>query len=180
MDINDILEWRLSALSHLVTPQAAEPKDIFGLAEFIATLALLLVVVMISDFRYRYRLAVHQLNLKKIAFWMGLIVGFLILLIDVWFLNKLPVPAILNNANNLKAIVGVIFLAFVFYLIFVSFVRPAIFGKGKLIGKEANKVGASGEKDPLERNVVTSLRTSKGLHSAKDADVPHLPAGDVT
>ncbi|WP_299621454.1 hypothetical protein [Pelagibius sp.] len=102
---------------------------IFSFSEYLATLALLLVVVMISDFRYRYRLATHALRLQVLAFWIAVVVGLLLLAIDVWFENSLPIPDALNNANNLKVLLGLVFLISVFYVVFVAFVRPPRFGR---------------------------------------------------
>ncbi len=49
----------------------------------------------------------------------------------------------------------------------------------RLIGKEANKVGESGEADPLECNAVASFQTTRRFHPKQNADVAHLPAGDA-
>ncbi|MBM6593030.1 hypothetical protein [Microvirga pudoricolor] len=101
--------------------------NIFSFAEYLAALALLLVVLSASDFRFRYRLSVTRLNLRITGFWVGLGIGFSILVIDVWFQNGLPIPKFLNNANNLKAILGFVFLAFVFKVMAVALIRPQRF-----------------------------------------------------
>jgi len=101
--------------------------SIFGLAEYLASLALFLVVMTASDFRYTYRLSLTRTNLRKVGFWVGLGIGIAILLTDVWFQNHLPIPKLISDANNLKALLGLLFLLFVFWLISVAIIRPPSF-----------------------------------------------------
>lgn len=106
-----------------------EAVPIFGFAQYISTLALLVVVFNVSDFRYRFRLLLTRLPVRSIAFSVATSVGALILLIDVWFHNAWWIPAKLNSHNNLRAALAVVFLSMVFYLIFIAFVRPPRFGR---------------------------------------------------
>lgn|GEM_PF-3353608 len=98
--------------------------SIFSFSEYLAALALLLIVVTISDFRYRLRLALLGKHVRPVAFGISILVGLLILLTDFWFENRLPIPYFMNNPNNIKATFGLVFLIFVFYLNYVAFLRP--------------------------------------------------------
>jgi len=130
---SDVGSWLAKAFSgpmwELMSSKYPENGNIFGFAEFIASVALLLVVFTAADFRYRLRLSLYQINLRKFGALLVGVSGFLILLVDTWYQNKLPVPRILENANNIKAIIGLIFLAFVTRLIWVATVRPPYFGR---------------------------------------------------
>lgn len=128
--IQRILEWPVWEQFRLVQAHTPASGSIFGLAEYLASLALFLVVTTISDFRYSYRLSLATANLRKVGFWIGLGVGVALLITDVWFANELPVPKLISNPNNVKALLGFVFLAFVFYVISVAVVRPPVFSKG--------------------------------------------------
>jgi hypothetical protein len=82
-----------------------------------------------SDFRYRYRLSLTRTNLRKVGFWIGFGIGTAILVTDVWFQNHLPIRKLISNANNLKALLGLLFLLFVFWLISVAIIRPPSFAR---------------------------------------------------
>src|SRR5262249_31417603 len=83
---------------------------IFGFAQYVSTLALLVVVFNVSDFRYRFRLLLTRLPVRNIAFGVGASIGVLILLIDIWFNNAWLIPARLNFHNNLRAVLAVVFI----------------------------------------------------------------------
>lgn len=113
----------------LIPAQAPTSGNIFSFSEYLAALALLLVVMVASDFRSRYRLSLARIDLRKVGFWVGLGVGAGILAIDVWFQNGLPIPQLMANPNNLKATLGFVFLTIVFSAISVAVIRPPVFSK---------------------------------------------------
>lgn len=113
----------------LIPAQVPTSGSIFSFSEYLAALALLLVVMVASDFRSRYRLSLARTDLRKVGFWVGLCVGVAILTTDVWFQNGLPIPQLMANPNNLKAALGIVFLGFVFCAIWVAVIRPPVFKK---------------------------------------------------
>src|ERR1700722_19509760 len=62
---------------------------IFGVGEFLSTLALLIAVLANWVFRYRCRLSVALPDLRRIGFWLALAVGLLLLGTDLIFDNQL-------------------------------------------------------------------------------------------
>jgi len=48
-------------------PATSDTSSVFGLAQFLSTLALLVVVLNVSDFRYRYRLSITRYDVRWIA-----------------------------------------------------------------------------------------------------------------
>jgi hypothetical protein len=100
---------------------------VFGFAEFLAALALLLVVLTASDFRYRYRLSLAVPDLRRLGFWLALLIGFFLLGTDVWFDNGLPTIKLLSNPNNIKAALALAFLFYVFRIIYVAVLQPPRF-----------------------------------------------------
>jgi hypothetical protein len=120
-------EWPIWEQFRLIDSQPSKSGDVFTFANFIAALALLLVVMIAADFRYRYRLSLTRRNLRRIGYWVGLGVGVSLLSTDLWYQNNLPIPQFLANPNNLKAALGFVFLAFVFRAIYVAVVHPPVF-----------------------------------------------------
>jgi hypothetical protein len=108
--LHSIAEWPIWEQFRLIQATPAPSGSIFGLAEYLASLALFLVIMTTSDFRYSYRLSLTKADLRKVGFWVGLTVGLAILATDVWFENRLPVPKLISNPNNLKALFGFVFL----------------------------------------------------------------------
>lgn len=127
--LRHFLHWRFWQQFRLVEAIPPSSGSIFGLAEYLASLALFLVVMTASDFRYRYRLSLTKTNLRTMGFWIGLGIGIALLAIDVWFQNRLLIPKLISNANNLKALLGLLFLLFVFWIIAVAIVRPPSFAR---------------------------------------------------
>lgn len=113
----------------LIPAQVPTSGNIFSFSEYLAALALLLVVMVASDFRSRYRLSLARIDLRTVGFWVGLGVGAAILAIDVWFQNGFPIPKFMANPNNLKAVLGLVFLVIVFLAISVAVIRPPVFNK---------------------------------------------------
>jgi hypothetical protein len=124
-----VAHWPIWSCFTLVHARATAAENIFGFAEYLASLALFLVVMTTSDFRFTYRLSTARFPWKKIGFWVALTIGVALLATDVWFQNGLPIPVVLSNPNNIKAILGFVFLAFVFQVIFIALVRPPIYSK---------------------------------------------------
>jgi len=154
-----ILDWPVWEQFRLVRAHPSPSGSIFGLAEYLASLALFLVVIVTSDFRYSYRLSLTKTDLRKVGFWVGLSVGTAILVTDVWFENEFPIPKLISNPNNLKAIFGFVFLAFVFRVISVAvkvtvdFINDAI----TLVEKHAVRPNTLRISDPLHADIYDDL-----------------------
>lgn len=127
----EVINCILWGINFCLEPASSSNKSsIFGFGEYLATLALLLVIFTVTDFQYRFRLSLTKVNLKILGFGLSFFIGVLVFLTDFWFQNNFLVPGFLNNQNNIKFGLGGIFLLLIFYLYFRSFVRPAVFGKG--------------------------------------------------
>ena len=109
-----VQDWPLWHKFQIVEAKSPATGNIFGFAEYVSTLALLLVVILASEFRYRFRLSAAWIDLRKFGFVVCVAVGFAILLVDVWYQNGLPTIQLLANPNNIKAFFGAVFLGLVF------------------------------------------------------------------
>jgi len=93
----------------------------FGLAQFLSTLALLVVVFNVSDFRYRYRLYVTRFDIRKGAIRIAGTIAAVLMITEIWFQNSFLVPRFLNHYSNIKLILAAVFLALVIYIVAVCF-----------------------------------------------------------
>lgn len=130
-DLSTLRDYWLRILNSealsLVEAQAQQGASAFGLAEYLAALALFIVVLSQTDFRYRFRLAAYPRNMKRLGVRIALFVALALVGIDAWFNNGLPLPSILNSQNNLKLVIGCIFLIMIFSVLRRVFVNPIQF-----------------------------------------------------
>tara|TARA_A100000171_G_C2130113_1_gene146132 strand:- start:663 stop:2495 length:1833 start_codon:yes stop_codon:yes gene_type:complete len=111
------------------TPTDKATASIFGFAEFIAALALLVVVYTITDVRYKFRIRTARLPLLKMAFFVISIVGFGSLITDFWMASNCPVLDSFITYSGLQFSYGFLFLSMVLLWLFFAFMRPPKFNK---------------------------------------------------
>jgi hypothetical protein len=70
--LQHFLHWRFWQQFRLTEAVPASSGSPFEFAQYLASLALFMVVMTASDFRYRYRLSLSRLNLRRIGFWIAL------------------------------------------------------------------------------------------------------------
>lgn len=179
-----VKETWFSKFFEIVPATVPEGGGLFSFSEFLATLALLLVVITVSDYKYRFRLSLTKFPLKLIAFWVGLGAGLSILLVDFWFHNGFPIPAGMNNPINIKLLIGLVFVLFVFYLNFISFVRPPRYSKGNCDRFARSLFSVVAEGDPnrmlvaaeeLGPSIVPIVDAANEVRRGDDnADIPKL------
>ena len=101
----------------------------FGFAEFLAGLALMVLAWTLADVRYKFRIDVAPLPLKKITFWVVTFTGFATLLTDLWrvegwyvLAGEFITPAIW------QAILGASFLLTFLVWAWYAFISPPVYG----------------------------------------------------
>ncbi len=108
----------------LVTPR------IFGFAEFIAALALLVIVYTIIDPRYRFRTSIAPVPIVRLTFFVIGFVGLGSLLTEVWLAQGwLVLQAGWMTRVIWQALFGFIFLGTFMVWIWYAFIRPPVFCK---------------------------------------------------
>lgn len=112
----------------LVEP-AKQSGGIFGFAEFVQALALLVIVYTVTDVRYRFRLSTAPLPLWPLTFIVTALIGVGTLLTDVLFSLQIPVPNFLHVQALWQASLGVLFLLTAMTWIWYAFIRSPIFGR---------------------------------------------------
>jgi len=122
-----------------VPPTGSLESSIFGFAEFIAALALLVIVYTISDVRYRFRVAVAPARLFGLTYFLIGGIGFGTLLTDIWITERWLVPVSLISLTILQGLFGAFFLLIAMTWIYYAFINPPIFCE-KNDRKFANKL----------------------------------------
>src|SRR5688500_10758573 len=70
----------------------AATASFFGFKDFIAAVAILVLIYTVTDVRYRFRLEVAPLPLFGIAYFLIGLIGFGSLAVDVWIAERWLVP----------------------------------------------------------------------------------------
>lgn len=102
--------------------------SLFGFKDFIAALALLVIIYTISDIRYRFRVSVAPVPLFKITYTLISLVGFGTLATDIWISEKWLVPESLITTAIWQGILAALFLGLVVTWMHYAFIKPSIFG----------------------------------------------------
>lgn len=101
----------------------------FGFGEFLAALALLVLVYTASDQRYRFRIATAPIPLRALTFWAIVVIGSCSLLLDVWYAEGWPRALGVVGQPSLQAVLGGMFLSVLIVWIVLAYVRPPTFGR---------------------------------------------------
>lgn len=112
----------------LTRPPPESGPAIFGFAEFLAALALLVLIFSTSDFLYRFRVSVAPLPLTKLTFGATLFIGVGTLVTDAWFSERWPALPWGISRSLIQAMFGFLFLVTTLTWIWFAFLRPPTFG----------------------------------------------------
>lgn len=112
-----------------VAPSSKIGSSIFGFAEFISALALLVIVYTISDIRYKFRVAIAPAPLFKLTYFLIGVIGFGTLLTDIWIVKGWLVPECLISLPIWEGMLGGFFLLLAMIWIYYAFINPPIFSE---------------------------------------------------
>lgn len=102
--------------------------SLFGFKDFIAALALLIIIYTVSDIRYRFRVSVAPIPILKITYALIGLIGFGTLATDIWISEKWLVPDSLMTSAIWQGILAALFLGLVITWMHYAFINPPIFG----------------------------------------------------
>jgi hypothetical protein len=149
------------------------PK-IFGFSEFIAALALLVVLYTIADVRYKFRLRIASVPLESLTFWLLGFIGISTLITEVWWAEAWWLPrACWITRNTWQMILGLLFFGSFLSWMFYAFIRPPTFGRRNAIRYHQSLVQILVRGNPEELAVISNEvgRSAEALmrHAAKAA-----------
>lgn len=101
---------------------------IFGFAEFLTALALLVVLFTIVDVRFKFRTAIVPGDLYRTTFVVMIAIGLLTLMSEVWVAQEWYLPKIYWLSGVIwQAILGLIFFGTFGTWMYYAFIRPPVF-----------------------------------------------------
>jgi hypothetical protein len=126
--------------------------SIFGFAEYISALALLVIVYTIADVRYQFRIAVAPIPLFNSTYILITVIGFGTLLTNFWFSDAWHLSVNGQINISLQVIFGASFLLLALVWINFAFIRPPKFSKYnyKRFHDELYKIILRGSDDDLK------------------------------
>ena len=124
---------------------------VFGFKDFIAALALLVIIFTLSDIRYRFRVAVAPIPLFNITFGLITFIGVGTLLNDIWLSEQWLVPVGPLTTGIWQGILAGLFLALAITWMYYAFIKPPTFGRRnfKKYWQELYRIVLKGSEDEL-------------------------------
>lgn len=101
--------------------------SIFGIAEFLTTVAIFTVAYNVSDDKYKFRINIAKIPLLHVFFYVTVISAALIIANTLWFDFNLPIPRLLNNPLIIETLVAIILIAVLAVWLYVTFLKPPHF-----------------------------------------------------
>lgn len=103
--------------------------QIFGFSEFIASLALMVLVYNYSDTVYKFRTSIAPLKFRETAFGAILSIGIASLLNDIWASQRWIAPSLGLNHSIIQFFLALGFLAVIGAWLFFAFISPPTFSR---------------------------------------------------
>jgi hypothetical protein len=112
----------------LVNPTLTK-VHLFGFAEFITALAVLLALFSMTSVRYRFRVKITPfVPIDKFAYYSFIFVGVFTLILEYFYAKGWRLPEIFSNSLNMQAFLGALFFSPVALWIYFAFIKPPRFG----------------------------------------------------
>ena len=118
-------DWEI--LSICLVKAGSTTDTIFGFSEFLAALALLVIVYTITDVRYKFRIATAPFNLPKITFPLIALIGLGTLVTEVWVAEGWPTVTWNLSQALWQSIFAMAFLIIVLLWLWFAFISPPRF-----------------------------------------------------
>lgn len=152
----------------LVSPSSGLESSIFGFAEFISALALLVIVYTITDIRYKFRVAIAPtslLPLFDLTYCLIGVIGFGTLMTDLWLSEQWLIPYSLISQPVWRGIGGGFFLLLAMTWIYYAFINPPIYNKKnfKKFGQVLYQIIVKGSESELPVIASELARSAESL-----------------
>jgi hypothetical protein len=113
-----------------VPPIKNDIPRIFGFAEFISALALLVIIYTLVDVRYRFRISIAPTPLRGRTFAVIGLIGGSTLLTEIWLAQGWWVPNTIFLSQAIwQGIFAFLFLGTFMTWVWYAYIRPPVFGK---------------------------------------------------
>lgn len=102
---------------------------IFGIAEFLTTVAIFAVAYNVSDDRQKFRINISPIPLIPVFFYVTVYSAFFLIANTLWFDFGLPIPRALNNPLLIETLVAIVLIAVLAAWLHFAFVKPPRFSR---------------------------------------------------
>lgn len=177
--MNESCYW-LFCFERVITSPATK---IFGFSEFLTAVALLTVVFMITDVRYKFRIAVTPGSLYFTTFFLIAIIGLQTLLTEIWIVEGWWVPKTIWLTRAIwQGIFGLLFLGTFLTWVYYAFIRPPVFGRHNALqfARELYRYILRGNDDELKVIANELAKSAKPLIKYCRRLQPHLSARETS
>lgn len=105
-------------------------QEIFGFEEYLAALALFVVLYTIAEFRFKFRISVAPAPLRRNTFWILIAIGVAAIVAETAAAESWPLPraCMFFNRHTFQLALGLIFFLTLLTWIYYAFIRPPRFG----------------------------------------------------
>lgn len=111
-------------------PDKSSVPRVFGFAEFISALALLVITYTLVDVRYRFRLAIAPTPLYRRTFFVMGLIGAEALATEIWYAQSWWLPKTFYLSRPIwEGYFGLLFLITFMTWVWYAYMRPPIYGK---------------------------------------------------
>ena len=149
----------------LTKPPESIGSSLFGFPEFLAALALLILVFIQSDPTYKFRISVAPFHLNRITFASIIVIGVGTLLTDLWFVERWPALPWGISRGLIQAGFGLYFLLVLSLWALFAFICPPKYGRlnCKKYGQALYRIIQKGDESELRSAAPELARSSKNL-----------------
>lgn len=142
-------------------------NEVFGVADFLATVAIFVVAYSLSDAKYKFRSSATSVSYRTVLFLATAFGGALLLISNIVFALHLHVPRFLNNPFYFQIAIAALFIAVISYWMYRAFVRPPVFTRSNAIpfARQVFRGIADGDQAELSACVYEVGRSARELVS---------------
>lgn len=155
-----------------VSAGSSGSTSLLGVSDYLASLALLLVIYTISDDRSKLRLMIAPVPVYSLIFWLFVCVFFFKVLVELWFYLGWPIFPFLDNKLLLDALLLTPSVVAIFIWMYLSYIRPPVFSRwnSQKFFRVYQRLIHNGTQEELRLALIELSRSAKSI--IKSASTP--------
>jgi hypothetical protein len=165
-------------------------QEIFGFEEYLAALALFVVLYTTAEFRFKFRISVAPSRLRRNTFALLIVIGLGAIVAETWTAEAWPTPRFCGlNRHTWQLALGVAFFLSLLTWLYYAFIRPTLFSHRNAsffynevysILRRGNEQELAELGDELARSARRIVETASELGpTAESSSIASLYAHDI-
>ena len=148
-----------------VSAGSSGSTSLLGVSDYLASLALLLVIYTISDDRSKLRLMIAPVPVYSLIFWLFVCVFFFKVLVELWFYLGWPIFPFLDNKLLLDALLLTPSVVAIFIWMYLSYIRPPVFSRwnSQKFFRVYQRLIHNGTQEELRLALIELSRSAKSI-----------------